>query len=140
MKLFCLSVLIIITSCSLQNNIFNQKNYDYDDFIHLHIEWKDLFEIAEDQYLVYIYSHGCGYCQSIKNEIFNYVLKSSSYPLYFVIASSEINRHKNIDLTIGAESVDEVFIVGVPSILFIKNNVLTSQYVGVKQIVNLLNN
>ena len=111
---------------------------DYDDFQDLHLEWKNLFFPAKSQYFVYIYSISCGHCNRIKKEVLSFV-NVNKESFYFVEFSGEIPTKTNVAETLGKEKVEEISILGTPTLLSITNWTLSLNIAGEKDILNYLN-
>ena len=111
---------------------------DYDDFKDLHLEWKNLFSPAKSQYFVYIYSISCGHCNHIKEEVLSFVNmnKESFYLMEFEV---EIPTKPNVADTLGKEKVEEIAILGTPTLLEVSNWTLSLNIAGEKEITNYLN-
>ena len=136
-KLFLLSSLLL-ASCSLkqaENNDYPEDKHTYEDVCDLQIAWKEVFNQAEDEYLVYFYSEECGYCKLIKDEVIDYCQKEI-YPMYFVDVLHDEDKviKKPPAIVEGISSIDELFIFGTPSLMKIKEKVVTNYYAGVQSI------
>lgn len=117
----------------------SQTVLDYDDFTDNKIEWKDLFSPAKSQYFVYIYSISCGHCNQIKEEVLTFV-SAHKESFYLIEFSAAVTLTNNVAETIGKEKVEEIFILGTPTLLEISNWVLTVNIAGEKDILNFLRN
>ena len=131
----CLFMCLILTCCSGKET--KEKDYKYEDFENYKISWNSLFFIAKTQYFVYIYGENCLHCQNIKNDVLSFV-NSSIFSTFLLPYSDEIPTGLEIEKTIGAAKIEEVFILGVPTLLEIDNNVLTSNVAGTTQVLALL--
>ena len=125
---FCFNLLI-----SCQNNSMANRTYDYSDFIHLQIKWDDVFIQKEDCYWVYFYSHECYYCESFKNEMLNYVAISKK-KIYLLSYQESIPIRSNIQATIGANNIEQMWFGGTPSLLCLENKFVIENILGVQNI------
>ena len=99
------------------------------------ISWSDVFNKEDDHYLVYFYSEECGYCASIKAEMLNY-FEVTTYQMYFVdiLNNEDVAIKHTGDSPVGLTSVEELFILGTPSLLEIEDKTVTNYYAGVNAI------
>ncbi len=128
---------MFLVSCANENKVIAEE-HDYSDVNHLFICWDDIFEIKDRQYFVYIYSETCGHCQEIKQDIISYALNHDSF--YFIKFNSEIPIINDRNLVIGKNKVEELGIVGTPSMFLITGNIVEANYVGKKEIITTLTN
>ena len=68
---------ITLTSCFSNEKDDVQKEYQYNDFPSSIIEYENVFDQEEVNYLVYIYSLNCRHCQQIKNDVLSFVESGS---------------------------------------------------------------
>lgn len=131
---------ISICGCQMKSNEDSNTNrqYDYSDVEEKKIEWNELFSIEKESYLVYIYSPTCGHCNEIKQSVIEFALQSDDF--YFVLFAKEINVGNHIENSIGADNIDEVVILGTPTLLVIRNHVLTDNIAGSSTILTTLTN
>lgn len=114
-----------------------EKALDYTDFTHLNLEWKNLFLPAKSQYFVYIYSISCLHCAHIKKEVLE-TIRDNEELFYLMEYSDEIPISSNASETIGKEKLDEVSIMGTPTLLEITNHYVGMNIAGEKEIVTYL--
>ena len=126
---------LVLSGCSTSENV--QKEFDYSDFENLKISWNLTFFAAKSQYFLYIYSLECLHCNNIKNEVLSFA-NDDVFPIYFCEWNSDIPAGDDAQKTIGSTSIDEVFILGVPTLLQIDNGVLTSNCAGTNSVLALL--
>ena len=140
-KLLFLLLTPLLVGChqeEIDNTIEEDLNaLDYSDFKDLYLEWKNLFSPAKSQYFVYIYSNSCGHCEHIKKEVLEFVSvdKESFYLIKF---NSEIPTKNNVAETIGKEKVEEIYILGTPTLLAVTNWSLSLNIAGESEILNYL--
>ena len=143
MKNFLLTLLTLplLIGCSAGKNVIGLKEenkaLDYSNFSELKIEWNSLFLPAKSQYFVYIYSISCLHCEKIKPDVLSYVNADKEH-FYLIEYSEEIPIGMNASLTIGKEEVEEIFILGTPTLLEISNHFLALNIAGEKEIVDYL--
>lgn len=109
-----------------------QKPLDYDSFPDRVIEFKELYNQNHDDYYVYIFSYSCGHCEDFKEEVLNIIKNNET--MYLVKYSKEIKISSNVDNTIGAKSVEEVSILGTPTLLEIREGALVTNVAGKTEI------
>ena len=129
-----MSALGCISSCVNRT----EKEYDYSDFEDCFISWENALNCAESQYFVYIFSKTCHACKEIKNDVLNYAAREK-YSFYFVEYSNEIPSGEDIDQTIGAKYIKDVYIRGIPSLLEIENGQVALNIAGTTEILKFLN-
>ena len=119
------------------SNSVEEKALDYTDFAYLNLEWKNLFLPAKSQYFVYIYSISCLHCAHIKKEVLE-TIRDNEELFYLMEYSEEIPISSNASETIGKEKLDEVSIMGTPTLLEITNHYVGMNIAGEKEIVTYL--
>ena len=138
-KLIFLPCLFGLIAC--QKEIKNSKElekteHDYEEIENREIGWNDLFSIGIPQYFVYFYSPYCSHCKEIKDSIIEYALQDER--MYFVKFSDEVIVAPDVENTIGATSIEDVAILGTPSLIEITNHTVTTNLAGSKAILNYL--
>ena len=114
-----------------------QTDLDYSYFEDLQLEWKNLFSPAKSHYFVYIYSISCDHCNHIKKEVLEFV--SMNKESFFLIESTgDIKTKNNVSETIGKEKIEEIYILGTPTLLAITNWSLSLNIAGENEILNYL--
>ena len=137
-KLFLLPLMtMFLVSCANENKVVAEE-HDYSDVSHLLICWNDIFKIKDRKYFVYIYSETCGHCQEIKQDIISYALNHDSF--YFIKFNSGIPIINDKNQVIGKDKVEELGIVGTPSMFLIIDHIVEANYVGKKEIIKTLTN
>ncbi|MCX5775624.1 MAG: hypothetical protein NTV44_04610 [Firmicutes bacterium] len=130
-SIFLLSFFLV--SCFHGNEVSSTSappSHTYTEVAAFSIAWEGIFSLKETDYYIYVYFPGCSHCQSLKNDVIDYALSDPQIPLYFVLGSKDIPKGTNPDKTLGATSLDEVFIVGWPSLIEIKTKVLIKHLIG----------
>ena len=142
MKKICLTLLItpLLMGCTWDKN-GNQANgdslLDYQKFEDRHLQWKDLFSPAKSQYFVYIYSLFCGHCENIKHNVLS-VVNERKEDFYLINYADEIPIGTNAYETIGKEKIEEVFILGTPTLIGVNNQYISLNIAGEKDILDYL--
>ena len=138
-------VLIILTSCSSFSNNISTTNenisereivHSYEEIKHLKIDWFEVFKQAKLDYFVYFYSLTCSHCNEIKNIVIDYALKHES--IYFVEASEKVVISKNVEKSINSKNIEDLSIIGYPSLVEVNDLTCVKNIVGTNSILNLL--
>ena len=108
------------------------KPLDYDFFSDRMISYQDLFNQTQEDYCVYIFSYSCGHCEDFKEEILPIIFNNRN--IYLLEYSNEIKVSSNVDETIGASSIEDVYILGTPTLLEIKDGILVVNVAGKTEI------
>lgn len=141
-KIFVPLLLALTTAgCSPSNLVGvskGEKNeYDYVDFKELELSWENVFSPAKSQYFIYIYSLYCGHCSNIKNDVLTIVDEFRSL-FYLINYSDEIPVGVNASETIGKEKIEEIYILGTPTLLEISDKRVVLNIAGETDITNYL--
>ena len=141
-KLFIpvVTMLLISTGCSSKdNNYLSQKAYhDYDEILDKTISWSELLEQTNDEYFSYVYSPKCGHCNDIKQDVLDYGLSHNNF--YFILYSSEIPVSYHVEHTIGKSDINDIFIVGTPTLIKVRDHTVINNIAGSKGILETLTN
>ena len=121
-----------------QDSSANGKGgFDYSDFEDVKLEWNELFSPAKSQYFAYIYSLSCGHCERIKEAVLNTVNIHKN--LFYLIEYSEvIPIITNTSQTIGKEKIEEVGILGTPTLIEVSNKFIALNIAGESEITDYL--
>ncbi len=120
-----------------EDNTITIGTYSYDDIKDITIKWDDIFAMTPHNYFVYFYSPYCGHCQSIKDLVINYS-KRGEITMYFVEASTEVVVAKDTHLTIGVTSIEQLWILGYPSLVKIESVAVVVNIAGANAIKEIL--
>lgn len=131
LHLYCVLVCLFSTSCQEKTTL----TYDYQDFPSHFLTWERVFEQLEPHYWIYVYSESCFYCQSAKQIVLSYLAKNLQ-PFYLISYSQEVSVHPNVELTIGATEINNLWISGIPSIIVISQHVVCENIVGLEKVTN----
>ena len=146
-KLLLFITTLTLTSCyekqtnsfsSSNTSITSEREYTYVDVMDKTIFWDDVFSISKEEYYVYFFSRTCSHC----NELKPFVIEAGLYrdDIYFVEASSDIKYAKDNQSIIGVDNIDDLGILGYPTLLKIVEGVVAKNLVGSAQIKNELTN
>ena len=127
---------LLMIGCS-NNKEVKTIEYDYSDVAYLTISWNDILKIDSLEYFAYIYSSTCGHCGEIKQEVISYALANKG-SLYFVPFNKDIPIINDRTIPIEKDKVEDLGIVGTPSMFLIVDHVVKENYVGKKEIVSTL--
>ena len=127
--------LLLLTGCS---NVKKQeiKNHNYHEIRNDLIDWVDIFNQPEHDYIVYFYSERCGHCNSIKNDIISYY-QTTSKKMYFVCTDFDAVFGQQKDLT-GIDNVEDFYIFGTPFLIRLQEYIVTEYYAGTTAILNYI--
>lgn len=142
MFLLLLPTLLVGCSSSIRPiaKMGEQNKKDYSDYEDLHLEWKNLFSPAKSQYFVYIYSFSCRHCANIKDLVLDAVEDDKDH-FYLMAYSEEIPLINNVSETIGKEKIEDIGILGTPTLIEISNHHVAINIAGenlIKDYIELL--
>ena len=144
-KNFYITFSLLLASISLVScggDFFNAKAdpvYDYKDFENYKICHENVFFQAKSQYFVYIYSLRCGHCLAIKQDVLSYILECKT-PMYLLEYNENIKIASNVTNTIGINNIEELYILGTPTLLKIEDKILTLNVAGQDEVIEILKN
>lgn len=124
---------MFLLSCS--NNF---SGIDYSDFKEQHILKKEQILNSLD-IPTYIYSKSCGHCSGIKLTILNFI-QENKIPLQLFEFKNNIPITSDRESLIGVDKVEDIAIVGVPSLFIVKDKKIISYLVGGDEIIFYLEN
>lgn len=129
MKKFYLLASLILVSCSANDVEELQLVYPEEK----QISWNDSLSIQSLDYFLYFYSYGCGYCNKLKGPFLQYYY-SHDTEIYFVNTEDRMVIHSTTDGLLGVSDINNLFILGTPTLLEIKNNIVSEIYSGIHAI------
>lgn len=138
-KFFVLLAILFSISVKTCEEKGEEKTYDYDDFTELKISWKNLFSPAKSQYFVYFYSVYCSHCNNVKDDILPLIYANKEY-FYLMEYKPEIPIEIDAYLTIGKSQLDEIWILGTPSLIGIVDGAVNLNIGGEKSIKDFVTN
>ena len=122
--------LLLLTGCG--GKAVPQEQHNYHEIKDRLIEWNNIFEQEEDDYLVYFYSERCGHCNELKQDILSFYFKEY-IPMYFVCTDYDAVVGPRSDIA-GVDNIDDFFIFGTPFLTRFKDHKVSNYYVGVAEI------
>lgn len=133
----------LFASCSPAESEQMSKNAfsDYNVPTSQKIVWSDCLSQKEDHYLVFFYSETCTHCHEIMGDVLSFY-EANVLPTYFLdIKASDIivPISNNIDLTIGVDNIDDLFIAGTPTIIEVENWIVKANVPGSDNCLTFLN-
>ena len=145
MKLHTLSLLwvVVFTSCSTGKSESSSKNaiQEYGIVSKQDINLADCLSQIEEKYLIFFYSETCGHCKEIIEDVTLFA-ESNIIKTYFINISksgNKIERCSHDEIEVGVDQVEELKIVGTPSIVEVEKGVTTANVVGKDSCLAFLN-
>ena len=132
-------------SCSLtkkeekfipQNNVVIETSHEYFEVENFYINWKDILVQNKDIYYVYIYSQTCSHCLDLKNWIIEKALERQD--IFFMKGTNKDVIATDVSNTIGITSIENLAILGYPTMLKIQDKTLVKNEAGNSKIKDLL--
>lgn len=118
---FAIAFFILIISVVLYNMF--TKELDYSSFTHIEYE-QTIYDMDEDEYLVYFYTEECGACIALKQEVLEFAdSNNADVEVYFV--------DLNIVVSGGTLSVPAA-VTHTPTLIIIKDGVLVDLIMGAR--------
>ena len=131
-----------LISCSSANKAVSESEnsiiipHDYSEVSDRMIEWQDIFEQEDDFYYCYVFSKTCSHCNAIKDYVIDYALRKNN--MYFIEFNKNIPIMSDISYTIEKTNVEDIGILGTPTLLEIFNGTLIANVAGEKNILQKL--
>ena len=145
MKLHTLPLLWVVAfaSCSTGKSESSSKNaiQEYGIVSKQDVNLADCLSQIEEKYLIFFYSETCGHCKEIIEDVTLFA-ESNIIKTYFLNISkneNKIERCSHDEIEIGIDSVEDLKIVGTPTIVEVENGVTTANVVGKDSILSFLN-
>ena len=120
------------------NDKENSLSLDYEYFEERFIKWNELFEQKDEDYFTYIFSYTCGHCYEIKDDVLAFAYSNNNF--YFVEFDKDIKVIDSSTIVIGKDNVDEIGIVGTPTLFLIRDHKIENDFIGSKQILEAIKN
>ena len=127
--------IFVLTGCRGREQ--KEITHNYHEIKSKLIDWFDVFEQEEHNYIIYFYSENCGHCNSIKNEVISYYLETTEN-MYFVCTDLDVVFGSGN--VIGINNIDDFFILGTPFLVKILEYVVSEYYAGTNAILEFINN
>lgn len=140
-KLSLFITMIALNSCTSEplalstkssNTFPTTQEYSYSDVINKTIFWSDVFSIDSESYYVYFFSRTCSHCNELKDFIIEKALDRED--IYFVQSSIDVKYTKDEESIIGVDNIDNLAIVGYPSLIKIEFGKVIKNIAGNKEI------
>lgn len=143
MELRYITLLPLLTISLLSNSCHNVEQFssiaehEYSEVSDKIIEFNACFDMNNENYYVYFFSPFCGHCKKIKNTMIEFALRGL-HPIYFVQYTEEIKIVNDASFTLGASSVTELAIIGVPTLINIEGKIVKSNIAGADKILKII--
>ena len=145
MKLHTLPLLLVavFTSCSPSKNESSSKNAikEYEIVHKQEINLDDCLSQIEEKYLIFFHSETCPHCQEIIEDVIAFA-ESNIIKTYFLDVSkkeNKINRCSFEEIEVGIDQVENLKIVGTPSIVEVEKGITTVNVAGKSACLAFLN-
>ena len=138
-----LIVAAVFTSCSpVKSESSNENALNEYGIVHDQaVNWDDCLSQKEERYLVFFHADSCGHCQIIMEDVIAFA-QSGITKTYFLDVGKQKDKIRTCyleDLTIGAESVDELAILGTPTIIEVEDGMTIANVPGKESCLTFLN-
>lgn len=131
--------LLIFTTLSLLIGGCSKERLNYSAFNDIHILWDEIFEMESYQYYVYLYSTSCVHCQSIEGIILPFARKNKD-AFYLLKETGSFVYKEEIEKTIGANTIENFYVQGVPTLVLITDHKIMVHLLGKTQIIGYIKN
>ena len=145
MKLHTLPLVLVavFTSCSSGKSESTSKNaiQEYGIVSKQEISLADCLSQIEEDYLIFFHSETCGHCREIIEDVILFA-ESNIIKTYFLNVSkseNKIDRCLREEIEIGIDRVEDLKIVGTPTIIEVENGVTIANIVGKESCLSFLN-
>lgn len=139
-----LILLFLLTSCNNNSSsslsiLINESSKDYKDYSEYYIELNEMYNIDNEEYVIYFYSNTCPACYDMKDNLFNYLDYSNKILDIYIInlfeadeeyfnkflEDTSLSNEEKKEKSIGATSLEETYFIHTPSLYFISkvNNI-----------------
>ena len=138
---FIVSLLSIslITSCTpSEESIPQYKSFkQFQVVVDNSIEWPNILNQEENNYIIFFYSETCAYCHEMQEEVIDFAI-TCPLKTYFLDAV-ENDVPIDSDKKIGVSNYEEASINGTPSILEVENATIVANISGIDDCLTYLN-
>lgn len=133
--IFTILVFVIaISSCAYREI---EDNCNYHEIDNKKIKWSEIFCVDLVSYYVFFFTPVCKSCSEICRKIINFSNKSYSN-VFFVESSKETVIGSSCQNLIGINNINDFYIEGFPTLIFISNKTITKVFLGVSSITYYL--
>ena len=141
---FCpLLVVAMIASCAPKESQSSNKNAskEYGIVTDQEILLADCLSQKEENYIIFFHSDKCEHCKQIIEDVTEFATLNILKTYFVNVAKSEnkIKICQPIDLTIGVTDVNDLAIVGTPSIVEVENGMTIANAPGKESCLTYLN-
>ena len=135
--------LVLLASCTPneEDNSSLQSNSNNEIPTLLSINWVDTFKQEEDDYLVFFHSDTCSHCQEIMGDVIAFA-NSNTKKTYFANIESPEGKMpivKGSEPLLGIDNISDFYIPGTPTLIEIKEGVVTANNPGKDKCLTFLN-
>ena len=129
----------LTTSCTSseesapQNKTFKQFQVVVDNSI----EWKNILNQEENNYIIFFYSETCAYCHEIQEEVIDFAITCPLKTYFLDVMENDVPIDS--DKKIGISNYEEASLNGTPSILEIENATITANISGIDDCLTYIN-
>ena len=138
---FIVSLLSIslITSCTPSEESAPQYKAfkEFQVVVDNSIEWPNILNQEENNYIIFFYSETCAYCHEMQEEVIDFAI-TCPLKTYFLDAV-ENDVPIDSDKKIGVSNYEEASINGTPSILEVENATIIANISGIDDCLTYLN-
>ena len=145
MKLHTLPLILVavFTSCSSKGSESSSKNaiQEYEIVSKQEIYLDDCLSQIEEKYLIFFHSETCTHCQEIIEDVIAFA-NSNIIKTYFLNVSkkeNKITRCSQDEIEVGIDKVEDLRIVGTPTIVEVEEGVTTVNVAGKNACLSFLN-
>ena len=143
LRILPLLMTAMFASCSPAVSEQMSKNAfsEYEVVQNNQIIWSEIFLQKEENYLVFFYSETCAHCHQIMGDVIAFS-KENVAKLYYLNTKEQdikIPIKNDVNLTIGMSTTDALFIAGTPTIIEIKNHIVSNNIPGKDECLTYLN-
>ena len=140
LKICFLPLLTLLVSCQPQTVNSSSSSPDYGIMERQSVSWAECLSQEEAHYLVFFYSETCSQCNEIKGDVVSFAT-SNIVKTYFVDTQkpgNEIQKCSADEVVIGIDNIEDLYIVGTPTLVEVENGVTTVNAAGKNECLELL--
>ena len=138
MKKIYFPLFLTLFSCCSSGNIdyqvIEEAKIEYPDAF---IQWQTLLAQECSSYYVYVFAYDCYYCNESKRKVICFY-EHSEIPVYFCEYTKEIPIGHNTMKTIGSNNLEDIFIRGTPSLLYITDGCISFNVSGKQEVFEMI--
>lgn len=143
LRILPLVLVAMFASCAPAKSEQMSKNAfdEYEILNTQQIKWSTVLNQTETNYLVFFYSETCQHCHEIMGDVIAFSLSEIMKTYFLDIKKSEakVPIKNEIDETIGANVIDELFIAGTPTIIEVEDGTVKANVPGKDECLTFLN-